>query len=85
MSMSKFVDHLDYAASLASKGRQKPVVKYAPIGFAIEPGFRATVRVVSHPDPLIDDGEVVHTSTVQAVDPNTGRFETRNTIYELQS
>lgn len=85
MSMSKFVDHLDYAGSLANKDRQKPVVKYLPIfGFPVQAGYRATVHVISHPDPLIEDNEIVHTSTVQSVEEN-GRFETRNTIYELQA
>lgn len=65
----------------AKKGTDlKPVVYYTESEF-IEIGYRASVKVVKHPNPALSNNWT-HTSGVLSHDPQTGIFETRNTIYK---
>lgn len=58
----------------------KPVVHYKGAGLIVE-GRQAYVVAIDHYSHLIDEGEVVTTSRVLKFDADSGRFETRNTVY----
>jgi len=74
MSMSKF-----------ATGNVKPIVRYREVAAGlVRVGYTATVVALNHPSPLIRSGDMVDTSTVVSYDPTTGRFETQNSIYELE-
>ena len=61
----------------------KKIVKYIPIPeIPIVVGRSAYVIPLNHCSPLVHNGHMVMTSTVKAHDPQTGKFETRNTFYE---
>jgi hypothetical protein len=60
----------------------KQVVHYdVTKSFYVAKGNNANVFAIDHPDPSIFPNEWVTTSVVKEVDPYTGFFETRNTLY----
>lgn len=75
MSMSQHATLADYIASVRA---EKPVVKYLREDADIVVGTRASVVAVDH--PRLGFG-VVSTSKVLTYDPETGVFETLNTVY----
>ena len=65
----------------------KPIVKYDAQKFnVIEVGSSAVVCTIDHPYAGRSDPDgMVRTSTVISHDEETGRFETKNTIYEVEA
>lgn len=45
-------------------------------------GKRCSLKPIDHPSILVSNNGTVFTSVVVGYDPNTGRIETTNTIYE---
>ena len=72
--------YLQTSQSAKKETDLKPVVYYTE-SETIEIGWRAYVKVVSHPNAILDR-EWIYTSGVIAYDEITGVFETRNTIYK---
>lgn len=60
---------------------EKKVVYYSRLDY-IQVGESADVVPVDHTSPLVSNGRVAWTTTVESYDPATGVFETRNTIYK---
>lgn len=67
----------------------KPIVEYISWEHnQIAVGHGAFVIPVDHPDAGergIINGYPIHTSAVLSYDEDTGRFETKNTIYEVEA
>lgn len=61
----------------------KPVVHYRKL-YSCTVGAAALCVPVDHPGPMVSNKKAIATSEVLRYDPDTGEFETRNTVYRRQ-
>lgn len=78
----QYNNELEYHESIYSlEPREKPVVHYSVLWSDVEIGYSATLTPVNHPATYLNNYPCIYTSYVVSYDKETGRIETRNTIY----